>query len=623
MADIIVNDLNKYYGGNHILKGLSFEIYEGEKVGILGKNGSGKTTLFKVLTKEELFESGSINIQKGKNVEVLDQIPIYNEEFTSIDVINTAFENVFSIKASMKELENKMQHGHTEDLLKKYGSLQHKLEHLDGYNTENAINRVCNGLGITLDVCHKLFTKLSGGEKTRINLARILLKKADILLLDEPTNHLDIRAVEWLEEFISQFDGTVLIISHDRYFLDRTIKKSIELIDGKAEFYAGNYSYYLVERELRFQRKLEMYEQQQKKVDQLETAAKRMHDWANRSDNPSMHKKAVAIEKRLERLDTIEKPKSERKIGVEFTTKGFSGKDVIVLEDVEKRFGDRVLWKHANLTIQRNERVAIIGDNGTGKTTLLKLIMGDIAPEKGVVKLGNSIKPAYLPQLVSFEKPEFTVLDTIRYEFETSEEKARFILAPFNFKGEDVLKTVSSLSGGEKSRLRLCILMQNDCNLLMLDEPTNHLDLSSREWIEKSVSDFKGTVVFISHDRYFINRFATRIWSFENLKINDFIGTYSEFLDWKQLELQKNLGKSEFIKETKVELKKNTKLTFTAQMKEKLELEIADFELGIKEIEKEMELSASDFKRLEELIKLKEIREAELELMYEKWMNMK
>lgn len=622
MADIIVNDLNKYYGANHILKGVSFEIFEGEKVGILGKNGSGKTTLFKVLTGEELFESGYVNVIKGRNVEVLDQIPIYPNEFTSLDVINTAFENIHTIKSQLKEFEIQMEKDHTPELLKRYGTLLHRLEHLDGYNIENAINRICLGLGITNDMRYKAFLKLSGGEKTRVNLARILLKSADILLLDEPTNHLDMRAVEWLEEFIAQFEGTVLIISHDRYFLDRTIKKAIELVNGQAEFYSGNYSYYLIEKELRFQRKLEIYEQQQKKIEQLEAAAKRMHEWASRSDNPAMHKKAVAMEKRLERIEKVDKPKTDRKIDGEFISKGFAGKDTVVFEEVVKSFGDRLLWNPTSLTIHKNERVAIIGDNGTGKTTLLKLVTGELSADQGQVKIGNSVRPAYLPQLVSFERPEFSVLDTIRYEFETSEEKARFILAPFNFKGEDVLKIVSSLSGGEKSRLKLCVLMQNNCNLLMLDEPTNHLDLASREWIEEAVSEFKGTVVFVSHDRYFINRFATRVWCIENQKIDDFLGTYEEYTAWKKMIKENEAEKTTVVKETKTEPKKNTKLTFTAQMKEKLEQQIAEVENVIKGLEEEMELSSSDFIRLEEIMTLKAERELELEKMYDKWMNM-
>lgn len=623
MSDLAVSELNKYYGGNHILKGVSFEVYEGEKVGLLGKNGSGKTTLFKVLTGQEGFESGNVNIAKNKVAEVLDQIPNYPNTNSTLEVINTAFDRILYLSEEMKRLESLMQQSHQPDVLKRYGVLQMEFEASGGYTMDSSIDMVCNGLGINDEMRKKAFSVLSGGEKTRVNLARILLKKADILLLDEPTNHLDIKAIEWLEGFLSMYKGTVLIISHDRFFLDKTINRIIELENGKAEYYVGNYSYYIREKEDRFLQQMEQYEEQYKKIEQLEKAAKRMHEWAKQADNPAMHKRAFSIEKRIERMDKIDRPQEDKKIKAEFNERNFLGKDVVLLDNISKSFNNIKLLENIDISVRKNERVAILGNNGSGKTTMLKLITGDDKPDKGNVKVGNSIKLAYLQQMITFENPEFSVLDTVRYALETNEEKAKKVLSAFHFVGKDVMKIVGSLSGGEKSRLRLCLLMQTDCNLLLLDEPTNHLDISSKEWIEKAVSEFKGTVIFVSHDRYFINRFATRIWEIKEGRIADFNGTYEEYSEWKhKQEIEKAMDKPRKIKETLVDsLKKNKDLN-NENEKNLLEIRITKLDECIKELEMQMDEASSDYKHLKELMEEKQSKINELDTLYEKWMGM-
>lgn len=628
MAEIIINQLNKYYGSNHILKGITFEVYEGDKVGLLGKNGTGKTTLFKILKGNEPFDSGNVLIQRDRKIEVLDQIPDYPESFTVSHVIKTAFDRALEIQDEMKRIEALMQQCPESNCLRKYGILQTEFEALGGYTMDSSIERVCNGLGIGEELMNKAFFNLSGGEKTRVNLARMLLRSADILLLDEPTNHLDINAIQWLEGFVEQYKGTVLIISHDRFFLDSTVSRIIEIVDGKAEFYAGNYSYYVREKEDRFLKQQEQYEQQHKKIEQLERAAKRMHQWAQSADNPKLHRRAFAMEKRIERMEKIEKPKEDNKYNGEFVEKSFSGKEVVLFDCVSKRFGEKVILSNVSLSVTRNERISIIGENGTGKSTILELITGQEESDGGRVRVGDSIKYAYLEQVITFYNPDFSVLETVRYELEVSEEKARRALAPFNFKGKDVLKKVDSLSGGEKSRLKLCLLMQDDCNLLLLDEPTNHLDLASKEWIEKSVREFKGTVIFVSHDRYFINCFAERIWEIKDGEIIDFKGDYKRYCEWKHREDTKAIKekttktKKPSYPDKNGEHNKNREHSANKGEKDRLEAKIEELDTHIKVLDKKMEEISFDYKELVSLMNEREELNQELDLLYQKWIEM-
>ena len=529
MIDISVSNLVKEFEvGKKILDGLSFQVDQGERVGLLGKNGAGKTTVFKILTGELDHDEGEVMVAPGKTLGLISQIPVYPPEYTVEDVLDTAFAPLHAMEAEMAGLAAKMGEDSSPDLLRQYGELSAAFEARGGYDTATELNKVCNGLDIPQTMREQPFAALSGGEKTRVNLARLILEDTDILLLDEPTNHLDLRATEWLEDYLSRYKGTVLAISHDRWFLDKVVKRVIEIVDGKAEFYQGNYSFYVVEKERRYEEKLRQYEKEQAKIRQLQEAADKLHLWAFMG-NDKLHKRAFSMEKRIERLRTTDKPTKERRLDIKFGERDFRGDEVLVIKDQAKSFGERTLFSDVNLLVEGGERIALLGDNGTGKSTLVKILLGEEPPTAGKVRLGPTVKIGYLPQIVHFAHPERSLVDTLIYDLDVSTQTARNRLASFHFRGEDVFKPVSALSGGEQSRLRLCMLMDEKINLLILDEPTNHLDVASREWIESAVEDYEGNLLFVSHDRYFINRFATRIWMLENGHITDFRGTYAEF----------------------------------------------------------------------------------------------
>ena len=397
-----------------------------------------------------------------------------------------------------------------------------------GYDTDVAISKVANGLSISDDMRGRLFDQLSGGEKTRVNLGRLILEDTDILLLDEPTNHLDLHATEWLEAYIQKFRGTVVAISHDRYFLDRSVNRVIEIENGKAEFYSGNYSFYAVEKERRYQERMKQYEKEQAKIAQLEKSAEQLRMWAFQGMDKT-YRRAISMERRIERMRTTAKPTKARKMDARFTAAEFHGDEVLGIRNLSKAYGEKPLFEGISLKVEGGERIALLGDNGTGKSTLVKIILGEEEPDSGRLRMGPTVRIGYLPQIIQFSHPERNLVDTMIYDQDCSTQTARNRLAAFNFRGEDVFKPVSALSGGEQSRLRLCMLMDEQINLLILDEPTNHLDVASREWIEAAVEAYEGNLLFVSHDRYFINRFATRIWMLENGRITDFDGTYQQF----------------------------------------------------------------------------------------------
>ena len=444
------------------------------------------------------------------------------------DVLRTAFDKLRAMETEMAELAGQMGEDSDPALLRRYDALTAAYEAGGGYDTETQLNKVCNGLAISQDMRNQLFSSLSGGEKTRVNLARLILEDTDILLLDEPTNHLDLRATEWLEEYLDKYKGTVLAISHDRWFLDRVVKRVIEIQEGKAEFYEGNYSFYVVEKERRYQEKLKQYEKEQAKIEQLEKAAQQLRVWAY-SGNDKTFKRAQSMEKRIERLRTTDKPTRERRLDIKFGEREFRGDEVLTIKELKKSFDGRTLFDHVNLEVVGGERIALLGDNGAGKSTLLKILLKEEEPDSGKLRMGPTVKVGYLPQIIHFDKPERNLVDTMLYAQNCTTQTARNRLAAFNFRGEDVFKPVSALSGGEQSRLRLCMLMDEKINLLILDEPTNHLDIASREWIEDAVSEYEGNLLFVSHDRYFIKQFATRIWMLEAGHVTDFKGTFEEF----------------------------------------------------------------------------------------------
>ena len=623
MLDIAFESVEKYYGANQVLKGLTFDVNQGEVVGLLGKNGAGKTTLFRILAGRESVDAGRTMIRKGAVVGLLDQIPDFPASYTAHDVLDSAFADLWSILREMAELEEMMATNASDVALRRYGELQQNYESRGGYGIQDAISRVCNGLKIDDTMAKKRFYVLSGGEQTRVMLGKLILEDPDVLLLDEPTNHLDLQSIEWLEEYLKVYKGTSIIISHDRYFLDKVVDRIVEIVDGKAELYAGNYSYFVREKQARYESQLERYERQQKEIKRLEEAAKRMHDWAQRADNESMHKRAFNIEKRIERIEKIDKPKKEQTISTRFSEKDSGSKDVIDIQGLSKRYGQKVVLDGLNMQVQRDDRVAILGANGSGKSTLLNIIAGEEEPDTGVVKIGPSIRFEYLPQILHYTEPQRSVLETVMHTLCLPEGMARNVLARYKFPKDDVFKTVGNLSGGEKSRLQLCLMMENDVSMLLLDEPTNHLDIDSREWLESALEDFGGVLVFVSHDRYFINKFGNRVVELANGRIREYGGNYEYYKERKALELQTS---SDPVKAPMKKQQNGKQVSETAsrskRKQDELETRIHELEGTIKDINRELEELADDYEALQKLYEERVSIEGELERLYDEWADL-
>ena len=629
MIEISVNGLVKSFEiGKNILDGLTFQVETGERVGLLGRNGAGKSTLFKILTGEMEPDEGEVVIAKNRRVGLISQIPVYPAGYTVEDVLNTAFARHQKLAEEMEGLAAAMAAGDSsEATLKRYGELSAKFEGLGGYDTDTAVSKVANGLSISLEMRAQLFDSLSGGEKTRVNLGRLILEDTDILLLDEPTNHLDLHAVEWLEEYVRRFKGTVVAISHDRYFLDRTINRVIEISDGKAEFYSGDYTFYAIEKERRYEERMRQYEKEQAKIAQMEKAAEQLRVWAF-SGMDKTFRRAVSIERRIERIRQQQNPRPTKAkvLTNRFGEKEFNGDEVLYIRNLEKSFGDRTLFHGVELRVEGGERIALIGDNGTGKSTLLKILMEEEQPDEGRIKYGPTVRYAYLPQIIKFDDPNRNLVDTMLWSKRgVTTQSARDRLGAFNFRGEDVFKPVSVLSGGEQSRLRLCMLMDDEINLLVLDEPTNHLDIASREWIEEAVEAYEGTLLFVSHDRYFINRFATRIWELENGVITDYPVTFQRYKEIKEREkqLQQIQTKVEK-KEDKPQKPKSAPKGGRNQQQARKQLTICERDMAkleeqIKHLETEMEANACDYEKCGALYAQKEELDLQLLELMEKW----
>jgi len=625
MIDISITNLIKSFEiGSNILDGLTFQIQTGERVGLLGRNGAGKTTLFKILTGELSCDSGEIVIARNRRVGLISQIPVYPEGYTVEDVLHTAFSRHRTLLAEMERLTAAMAAGDgSAETLRRYGELSAKFEGIGGYDTETAVNKVANGLSIPPVMRSQPFASLSGGEKTRVNLGRLILEDTDILLLDEPTNHLDLHATEWLEDYVSRFRGTVLTISHDRYFLDRTVNRIIEIADGKAEFYAGNYSFYAIEKERRFLERSRQYEKAETQIAQLERSAAQLRQWAFQGMDKT-YRRAVSMERRIERIRQTQAPRptKARAMTARFGETEFLGDEVLRLRDLSKSYEGRRLFGDVTLSVEGGERIALLGDNGTGKSTLLKILMGEEQADTGRVKFGPSVRAAYLPQIIRFDDPSRNLVDTMLYAKRgLSTQGARDRLASFQFRGEDVFKSVSVLSGGEQSRLRLCMLMDEEINLLILDEPTNHLDIASREWIEEAVEAYEGTLLFVSHDRYFINRFATRVWELSGGKITDYPVPFAQYRERKERE--RAAAKPEK-NEKHVKAEKPSAKGSRAQQAARKQLticqrEIEKLEEAIRAKEAELEANACDYQRYSALYAEKEAMDQELLELMERW----
>ena len=617
MIEISVQDIKKSFEvGEILLDGLSFEILTGECVGIMGRNGCGKTTLFRMITGELEPDEGTIMVASGRKLGLISQIPVYPAGYTVENVLRSAYRELFSMKKKMEELERQMTVSADHAILSEYDRLTNAYEVGGGYEMDTNVDKICNGLGIPAPMREQLFSSLSGGEKTRVNLARLLLEKTDILLLDEPTNHLDLRSVEWLEGYIKQFKGTTLTISHDRFFLDQVVNRIIEIHDGKAEHYNGNFSFYLEEKQARFNLQMKHYQQEQAKINQLSYTIERMKGWG--INNRVLYRRAMAMQHRMERIRKTERPKTEKTMKASFGEKEFFGDSVFTVKGMQKSFENKRLFSDVELSVEGGERIAILGDNGTGKTTFLRCLLGEEPVDAGRIRFGPTVKTAYLPQVMHFDHPERSLYDTMLYEKNCTPQQARDRLGAFLFSGEDVFKTVGSLSGGEQSRLRLCMLMDEKINLLILDEPTNHLDIASREWVECAIDEYEGTLLFVSHDRYFVEKFATRIWELEDGVIHDYPCGYAKYRSLKENAAIRPIPQTEKPAKKEKPAQKTDSKALEKELR-RLEREIEKQEQAVAALDEQLLAAAADYKELLRLTAEKEAAEAALAALMEKW----
>jgi ATP-binding cassette, subfamily F, member 3 len=619
-----IQQISKMFGGHLIFENLSLEINEHDRIGLVGRNGAGKTTVFKLLANAESPDEGHIHLKKGAKVGYLAQIPQYPKGITGLDVLQSAYAHLMKTSNRLRELENKMASEMNETELVKdlteYGRLQDGFTLSGGYEMEANISKVSKGLGIE-DLLDQSFQQLSGGEQTKVCLGLVLLQQPELLLLDEPTNHLDITAVEWLEEFLKEYQGTIVCISHDRYFLDHVVTKVVDLEDGELTVYHTNYSGFVKEKEERLLHEFQAYQEQQKKIKKMKEAIKRLREWANQANPPNegLHKRARNMERALERMEKLKRPVIDRKqMGLEFEKTDRSGKDVFIMENVSKAYDNKLLFKEANLLVQYQDRTAIVGPNGAGKSTIIKMLLDDVKADAGDVKVGSSVKIGYLSQHFTVADPNMRLIDAFREVVHVAEGEARHILAQFLFYGPNVFRRVGQLSGGEKMRLRLAQLMHQDINFLVLDEPTNHLDIDSREVLEDALEDFKGTILAVSHDRYFLNKLFNKTYWLYDQKLHFFYGGYS----WAKAKLDEQREKEVVVEVVQIApkaakvLPKEPKEKSQQKKIEELERTLEQLEEKVAKLEVKLN-NEKELNKLQEMYEEKEKLENEREELYE------
>ncbi|MDU4883155.1 ribosomal protection-like ABC-F family protein [uncultured Clostridium sp.] len=637
MIILSCKDICKSYGIRDVLKDITFSINDGDKVGIIGANGEGKSTLFKIITKEISQDSGEIFIDKNKTLGYLSQNLALDSDKNIYEEALSVFHELLNIEERLSSLEIKMNEPYDENnasyhdkLIKDYTTLQDIYSHKGGYVYKGEISRVLKGLGFTEDDFYKSINTLSGGQKTRVALCKLLLRKPDIILLDEPTNHLDLEAISWLEDYMKNYKGTVLVISHDRFFLDSVTTSTFEVIGGKVECYNVPYSKFIDLRKKNYEAKLKAYNLQQAEIKRQEAIIEKFRSF-NREKSI---RAAESREKALEKMERIEAPAHEKegsKIKFEASIK--SGYDVLHIEDMNKSYGEKTLFTNLNIDLKRGEKVALIGENGRGKTTLFKIIMDKVEADKGVKVLGTNVNVGYYDQEQSDLNLDKTILDEVWDEFPNlTTSKLRSYLASFLFTGDDVFKVINTLSGGEKCRINLLKLMLSKSNLLLLDEPTNHLDIISREALEDAILEYDGTLMVISHDRYFLNKVIGRILELKEDGVSEYLGNYSYYQE-------KKLNPTRF--EDYEELangKTKTQLKDEKKKKREAEKEAKALQTKIKNLEKTIAEKEDELTNLQEQLCLEsvysnpsesqrvngEIKKLEdtISQLYEEWENL-
>ena len=621
-----LSDTWKSYGGTEILKGVSFQVNPNEKVGLVGRNGAGKTTVFRLITGAEAADTGEVIKINGLKLGLLDQHVDFEPGETVHTAALSAFKEIHDIEAAMRALEKTMETDHSEEVLHKYADLQTAFEHADGFTYAARAESVLLGLGFPTETWTLDTKTLSGGQKNRLGMARLLLSSADILLLDEPTNHLDVDAVEWLEDFLKEYDKTYVVISHDRYFLDRVTNRIVEIDRGLAVTYKGNYSQYLTERELRREQQLREYENQQALINKTQ-------EFIRRNLEGQKTKQAKSRRTLLARMDRIEAVTSE-KSGGNFGLKQVerTGNNVLTIEDLTIGYDKKVLAQKLNFSLHRGDALGIIGGNGTGKTTLLKTILGSIRELDGKMHWGTKTNIGYYSQNLEDLEPRNEVIQELRRVAPTADNGTlRGFLAKFLFSGEDVFKNVSTLSGGEKGRLALAKLIYSQKNVLVLDEPTNHLDIPSRESLENALEEYDGTIITVSHDRFFLDKIANQMLSFENDgSVVSFDGNYTDFHDWKLSGKESSMSSKPRISAAvgSVPPAPAGGSSLSKNHREKIEKRIAEIESDIAKLEAEVanlstEMASSetvaDYAKLQKVTKKFREKEKFIQKLYDEW----
>ncbi len=628
-------DIQKSYGIDTILEKVSFNIEDREKVAIVGVNGAGKTTVFKIITGEISADNGDMFIRKDASMGYLAQNFVIDKNITVYEEMLSVFNNIMDMEKNLRDMENKMANVSEAELpkfMEQYSRLSHDFEQLNGYSYKSRIKGVLKGLGFTEEEYNKPLNTLSGGQKTRVHLGKLLLTQPDLLLLDEPTNHLDIDSLVWLEDFLRSYPKAVLIISHDRYFMDRIVTKVIEIENKKSTIYEGNYSYYAEQKEINRQIQLKQYINQQKEIKHQEEVIRTLRSF-NREKSI---KRAESREKALEKMERVERPESlPDKMRLTLTPRITSGNDVLHAENLSKSFPDKTLFSGVNFDVRRSEKVAIIGPNGVGKSTLFKMLLGKVKYDSGEIKLGTNVNIGYYDQEQQTLDETKTIFQEISDTYPNmTNGEIRNVLAAFVFTGDDIFKTIGSLSGGEKGRISLAKIMLSEANLLMLDEPTNHLDMFSKEILENAINSYEGTVIYISHDRYFINRTAERILDLNPYGVTEYLGNYDYYLEKKAEKEREAIEAS--IANPSIQspiIESNTKIDWKKQKEE--QAKERKIQNKIKKIEEEIEKTENKINELSELLfdekiscdagKAKDIfdektaLEEKLEKLFEEW----